>query len=605
MNRTQLLTTAAIAALLPQAGAAQDVILLDDIVASASLIEVEAGETGATVDKLDEDDLEEGPLSAGRSIDRLPGTSFSANGGLGALGSVRVRGLNDFYVATRIDGIDVSDPSYVQPLFDFGGMTRAGLQGIELVKGSQSALYGSEAIAGVIDITTFRATEEGTTVRTGVEVGSHDTWLATFGVATRAAQGGLAFNISRVQSDGISAAAAGTEPDAFEETFVTLSGDYAITDAVTLGFSALYADTYLEIDGFPAPAFTLADTDDFNTVVKRGGRVFAQIDAFGAEHEFSYASFDTDRADPNSFFDTDFAGDRETLAYLGTMPTSFGSVSLGLERTEEEAVTTSFSGETATNSIFGEVLMELGDADLSLALRHDNSDDFGGNTSGRVAVAYDLRPDLTLKAVAGTGFRVPSLYERFSVYGTPGLEIEESRSVEFGAVKEFANGAAIEATAFYTEIDNRIDFDTTSTACTAGAFFPGCYEQVGARTFTRGIELAAELPITEDIDVFGSYTFTDATRSGARLLKVPRHDIVLGIEGQIMPRLTGTADIVHVADKPVLDDYTLVGLGLSYETTDTTEAYLRVDNIFDEDYETSQGYNAPGRVWSVGLRAEF
>jgi vitamin B12 transporter len=228
--------------------------------------------------------------------------------------------------------------------------------------------------------------------------------------------------------------------------------------------------------------FLPEDADLVNDNLRRGGRVYATILGAGVEHELSLSAYATTRDYPGGFVPR-FEGDRLTLGYTGTWQRDVGTLVLGAEHVRETAEIAGFSGyvgKTERNSIYGEVLIERGAFDVSLASRLDHSEDFGTNSSNRIALAYDVSPDLTLKTVLGTGFRAPSLDERFASYGNPGLEVEKSESVEFGLVRRFASGAALEVVAYYTEIDNRIEFDGSSVACASGF---GCFEQSDTATF--------------------------------------------------------------------------------------------------------------------------
>ena len=182
MTRTLLATAAPLAlALSPTLASAQDdPFVLDEIVVTGAFTALDPqplSRTGATVDVLDGADLQASPaFTLAGTLDTLPGVSFSANGGPGAVTTLRIRGLAPSYVGVRIDGIDVTDPSVVQTFFDFGGLGRTGLGRVEVIKGSQSALYGSEAIAGVVNITTARAEAQGFSGRLNAEAGSFETY---------------------------------------------------------------------------------------------------------------------------------------------------------------------------------------------------------------------------------------------------------------------------------------------------------------------------------------------------------------------------------------------------------------------------------------------
>ena len=610
MRKLLALTTAPLALSVSPAIAQDQPFALDEIVvtgAFTALAPQPLARTGATVDLLDTEALEAAPtFTLASTLAALPGVSFSSDGGLGSAKRLRIRGLDTSYVAVRIDGIDVTDPAGVQTALDFGGLTKAGLGRVEVIKGSQSALYGSEAIAGVIDITTARGEELGFGGGFDVEAGSFETYAGTLGVTQRTERGQLSFTLDRTISEGISTRAGDDEADGFQQTFATLSGDFAITDSVTLGVSALWRDAELEIDR------SAADNSGINFTEQRGARIYAEIDAFGIDHELSYSVFSSDREDPGGFT-RNFEGDRRTLSYVGTGDLGTTTLSFGGDWTEETIETDSVSGDDVTVSLFGEaVFRPLETLDLALSLRHDDSDDFGGQTTGRLAAAWQATPNTIVRAVAGTGFRAPSLFERFSDFGDPDLEAEESVSFDLGVEQRFGDESFVKATVFYAEIDNLIRFDPNATICGTGF---GCYGQVEGTTRTRGLELSGRYALAQGrAALFGAYTYTDAETDEGRLARVPRHDLVLGIEGEIADRLTGRFDVRHVADVEASEfapadnkvgDYTLANFGLDYALTDTVSATLRVENLFDEDYETAGGFNQPGRAAYVGLSTAF
>lgn len=601
----KLLTTCApLCLMMPHVALAQEPFELDEIIISATIEPQSVNRTGATVEVLDTDDLADVPLSVSDALERVVGTSVSTNGGIGSATTVRIRGLDGKYIGVRIDGVDVTDPSAPQTQFDFGGLTGAGLGRIEIVKGSQSALYGSEAVGGVIDISTFELSENGSETRLGFEAGSFGTISGTIGHAIRSGSTALSFNLSKIDVDGFSARPSDAEDDGFSQTLLTVKGETEIAEGVIVGGSILYRDAEVDIDR------SATDSSGVNLSLQRAGRVFTAFDAFGVEHELSFSSFDIERRDPGGFT-TDFNGDRTQLAYLGTTNVRIGTLSFGLDSTRESFLTSAESGSTVTQSGLVELLTQPStNTDLALSLRYDDNDDFGGTLSGRVALTWRVQPDTTVRAVVGNGFRAPSLFERFSAFGDPGLDVEESRSAELGIERRWGVGK-IEATAFYSEIDDLIGFDGASTVCGSGF---GCFNQIPGTTVSQGLEVAGEAELRDDLTVFGTYTYTDAKTDGVRLPRVPRHDLFLGIEGQISDRLSGTATATYVADvepsafapaNNLVGDYTVFGAGLSYAVTDKAEAYIRVENLFDEDYETAGGFNTPDRSFFVGVRAQF
>ena len=601
----RILASAALAAL----GApvlAQGITDLEEITVSGSLAPVPQAQSGATVEVLDSADIAGADSSIARTLSRLPGVSVSSNGGPGATTTLRLRGLDTSYIGVRVDGIDVTDPSSTQTAYNFGGLSYGGLGRVEVLKGSQSALYGSEAIGGVVDISTWRPAVDGLSGQASAEIGSFGSAGAALSLGHRTERGEVALSLSRSVTDGISQRAGDPERDSYRETFGSLSLRHAVGEAVTLGGTLFWRDSTLEYDQSATDPAGVIDS------TQRGARVFAEIDAFGIAHTFSYSRFDTVRDDPAGFI-TRFEGAREQLSYLGNASLSAAAdLSFGLDHTREGFDTSFDSGRADTTSAFAELRLRPRDGlDLSLALRHDEHSEFGGALTGRAAAVWRLQNDLTLRAVLGTGFRAPSLFERFSIYGSTALRPEQSRSAELGLEKGFANGATVKATAFYTEIDDLIRFDGASTACASGF---GCYAQVPGTTRTRGLELSGSLPLNDWLSLSGNYTLTDARSEGARLARVPRHDLALGLDADLGQGWRAGLDIQRVADvepsvfAPAANkvgSYTLVNLSVAYALSDRAEAYLRVENLFDEDYETAGGFNQPGRAAFFGLRASF
>ncbi|MFX0544575.1 TonB-dependent receptor plug domain-containing protein [Roseovarius sp. S1116L3] len=612
-----LLTSTILTGALATAAQAQQTYDLGTLVLSSSLTPVELGRTGATVEVVEGVEAGGNDSSVIDRLTRLPGVSSTSNGGLGANGSIQIRGLPSRYVGVRINGLDVTDPSNTQNQFNFGGLTSSGISRVEVLKGAQSALYGSEAIAGIIDVTTYRPESLGFSGEAQVEGGSFGTYSGTLSTGYRSDKGFVALSYGRIQTDGISAQSFNTEDDAFEQTTIDLTGEYAATDTLTFGGALHYRDGEVEID---RSAFS-NDATGSNLFTEQGARIFATLETGSVTHTLSYSYFEMERDDPLSQFTINFKGDRNTLDYLASARLSdAATLNLGAEWTEETFSSTpgvspfanpATSGSDETTAINAELLLSpSADIDLSAALRYDDNSNFGGKVTGRVAAAWRASEDVTFRGLIGTGYRAPSLYERFGFYGLPTLQPEESTSYEMGVEKTFGTAGFVKATLFYTDVEDLIDYQFTNTACNNGG--NGCYVQIPGTTTSKGLELSGEYALTSRVTAFGAYTYVDAETDGARLTRTPKHDIVMGLSSDFTDRLSGYVDLRHVADivpldpaNTKVDDYTLVGAGISYDVTDTAQLYLRIENLTDEDYETAGGFNQPGRAAYVGLRASF
>lgn len=610
--KKQLLITASVCALCGQAAQAQDIIDLGEIVVSAGEVPIEEDRTGVSVEVLTEADIQEAPdTRIVETLDRVPGVSIASTGGVGTSSSVFIRGLPARYVGFRLNGIDISDPSVVQVQTDPGSLTSAGLGRIEVLKGSQSAIYGSEAIGGVINLGTARLDEDGQEIRFGAEYGSYNTRRADVSFLQKAGDWDLSLTLSYLKTDGFSAADendGNDEADGFEGLTGLFSLSYGFAPNWRAGVDLIYQNEEFNIDGNDPVTFAFGDQDRPNTADRRGARVFVAYETEQSAHELALSYFDVDRRDPLGFSPL-FLAERTELKYDGRITAGATTFVFGADYTEEQATLSNGTFDTSTTSLFGEVQYAVDDTlDLSAALRFDDHDQFGSATTGRLAAAWRPSDALVVKASLGTGFRAPSLNELFGPFGSnPDLQPEESRSLDLSAAYSFASGAEIEAAVFYTEIDDLIDyiFDPST--------FIGQYEQISGTTRTRGFEVSGSVPVSAATTLFGSYTFTDATNAdGTQSRRIPRHNLVLGLEAELSDRLSGQIVATHVAGRvegfsaPVdVEDFTVVDLQVSYDITDQAQAYLRVENLLDEEYQRTPGYGTSDRAVYVGIRTTF
>ncbi|MBU2980702.1 TonB-dependent receptor [Lentibacter algarum] len=610
MTRHLMASLLASTAILAPPAFAQDAAFdLDPIIVeSSSLTPVEQARTGTNVEVLEGEDAGSNDTRVIDRLSRLPGVNVNSNGGLGGASSIQLRGLPSRYVGVRVNGIDVADPTGPQNQFDFGGFTAAGIERVEVLKGSQSAIFGSEAIAGVVNFSTFRPTELGFSGNMKAEAGSFDTYSGALNIGHKTEQGFVALSYGHIKSQGISSQSFNTEKDGFEQSTLHLTAEYAISDTVTIGGAFLYRDGEGEFD---RSSFSLDSTGEFFNL-EHGARVYTTFETGAVTHTLSFSYFDIDRKDPGGFTPR-FQGKRQSVAYLGSASLGANAtLNFGIDHTEEKINAGAAVGSEDNTSFTAELLFSPGaQFDLSAALRYDDNSTFGGQATGRLSAVYHAREDLALRASVGSGYRAPSLYERFSAYGDPALQPEKSVSYELGVEKTYGTRGFVKATLFLTDIDDLIDYDFAATVCGSGF---GCYNQVPGKTTSKGLELSGEYKMSERYSFYGAYTYTDAKTEGVRLARTPRHDLVLGVNGTFTDRFSGYLNVRHAADVlpsafasagNKVGDYTLVGAGLSYDLSDTAEVFLRVDNLLDEDYETASGYNQPGRSVFVGLRADF
>ena len=206
---------------------AQETYDLGEIYVNAGLQEININRTGSSVLVLQSDELNANVFDAINLLDSQSGIAMSASGGIGSQTGIRLRGLSQSYVAVRVDGVDISDPTGTQNSYDFGGIMPSGFDQIEILKGSQSAIYGSEAIGGVINFKTSTSNTIGEKTETNVTLGSNKTLAANFKYTQTEELGSYALSISNIFTDGFSAKSDNGEADPYSKTCLLYTSDAA------------------------------------------------------------------------------------------------------------------------------------------------------------------------------------------------------------------------------------------------------------------------------------------------------------------------------------------------------------------------------------------
>lgn len=615
--RPTFLLGAAAAAVIAGAARAQteDPLFLGTIVFTN--LEPVAGErTGTTVTVLDTGDLGgAADLRVAEVLARVPGFNLRTNGGLGTQTGFTLRGASQNYVAVLIDGIDVTDPASTQTAFHIGGLTGAGLGRIEVIPGSHSALYGSRAVGGVIAIESQRATEPGLHHAVGAEYGSFDTRRLSYGLSYLDDRADLAVTLSHVATEGFSAADeadGNTEADGFDGLRLSFNGGYDADSGLRLTLAGFVDASEAGYDGYAAtPPYAFGDADNTLETDSAGLRLGAEFAAGGADHSLALTRYRIERHFIEDFADYAYTGGRTGLQYRGATDVgAAGRVVFGAEVQRETYDQTGSYGEMTAENVNSAVFAELTwaatpDLDLSFSWRHDEHEAFGGFDTGRVAVAWRPAEGWVIRGQAGTGFRAPSFYELYEpTYGDATLVPEESRSFDLGVERRIGEDGYVRATAFWLEVDNLIDWTDGGTPWPDMA--DDGYAQVPGLSERRGLELAASLPVGALLTVDAGYTWMESTTNGSGLWRQePENVLTLGLDVRATERIGARLDVKHVADRAGMPDYTLANAALTYDFGNGTEAYLRVENLLDEDYQLVDGYGTSDRALYAGIDARF
>ena len=609
----------ALAAMVPAMGQAQDT-LLDEIVVTANRIAAAINRVGVSVSVVSEADLQQSTQTTVAGVlSQLPGVSLVSQGPFGNTGNLRIRGADGRYLAVFIDGVRVSDPSSTTVQFDFGSLLTTDVGRIEVLRGSQSALWGGSAVGRVINITPKEAVEEGFHQSVKAESGSYGTAILAYGLTQKSGPLEFSLNIGALHTDGYSAAAAGVEADGADAERLSFSAKYQVNEILSVGASAFTQRVRQDYDGYAAPTYLLGDANSVQRKRETGGRVFADYTVGNSEHVFDATVFRTARDYDQDGALSGFNGKRVTLAYKGQTEVSKAlTLVYGVDWQKETAQYTNLPGGGADTESLGAYAQALwavrDDVDLSASVRMDHNAGFGDFPTGRLALAY--RPDAatTVRAALATGFRAPSIDERFGDYpgtypfvGNPDLTPEKSVSYELGIEHVYGNGASVSATLFQLNVNDLVTYVFG---------LPSTLVNLPGKSKRSGVELSAQMPINDRVSLTAAYTYTDARNpAGGRLVQVPFHDLSLGLAAKVTDKLSAEVNIKAQAGRwdndpntfvaGPMPDFGVVNLAVHYAINDSAEAYLKIDNVLDQDYQLINGYNTSGRAVYVGLQAKF
>jgi vitamin B12 transporter len=594
-------------------------IRLGDVVISANRGPSDASRTGSSVSVLTGADLEaDGRPFVLEQIRRLPGVTIQQNGPAGTVSGFAIRGLPQQYVRVQIEGIEVSDPTTPQVTPSLSGLLVDGIGRVEVLRGSQSALYGGQAVGGVIAISAPRPERDGLASTVTLEGGSFSTFRGGYTLNGRNERGEFSLSAARLQTDGFSAAEeadGNREDDGYETTRLSGSARYYLTEQADVFVSGFWQEEDGDFDNGPGPGQDAPNTFDATQWGARAGLAFTTDTGF--ENAFAVSRFDIDRTQRNAFGPFATEGDRTRVEYLGSVaPASDLLLQYGADYAHERAGS-NFAARESTDIVGAFVQSTWTPSEaltLDAAARIDEHSEFGTYPTGRITLAWLPEPDTTIRGSLGTGFRAPSIFELYDAFsGNSRLDPETSVSADLGVARRFADGRGeASATAFWIEVDDLIEFDPATFV-----FF----QRDGTAT-SRGVELSGRWEFSEAVALSGAYTYTDAeVPGGARRDRIPRHDLALAMSGRVAERLSydlGASLVWDYVDDSARDftgaviesrgfaeNFVVVDARIAYALTDAVDLYVRGANLLDERYQTARGYSASDRAFFAGLTARF
>jgi len=596
-------------AAIPSFATAQDGVVTDPVIVTATRTAETASETLASVTVVTRADLERRQArSVPDALRGIPGLAISNTGGPGKATSFFLRGTESDHVLVLIDGIEVG--SATLGTTPFQNLPIAEVERIEVVRGPRSSLYGSEAIGGVIQIFTRRGGGD-LTPRFSVGAGSYNSASVSGGLSGGGEQAWFDLSGSFEDTDGFDAcrgrsfpfAGCGVEEpddDGYQRHALAARGGYRFGDLAKIDVHWLRTESETEYDG---SIFAGNESKDLQQVL--GARLALTPLAQWTTSLSGGRSWDESRV----FFDglsvNEIETRRDNLSWQNDIGIGTDHLAvLGLDYQQDSISSDlAYAEDSRDNTgVFGQYLGTIGANDVELSLRHDDNEQYGGQTTGSAAWGYRFGNGTRLTASYGTAFRAPTFNELYYPgFGNPDLEPEESASVEVG----LSGTTALldwRLNLYQTDIDELIAYDPVLWA-------PANIDS--ARI--RGLEAVGTAQVF-DWDVDANLTWLDpenrssGPNKGNLLPRRPEQTFRLDLD-RTYGRF-GLGGTVFVAgrrfDDPAnrvrLDAYTLVDLRVEYALSRALRLQGRLENLFDEDYETAAWYNQGERAVYLTLR---
>ncbi len=579
---------------------------LPETVVTATRSEQPLTDVLADVTLIDEEEIRQsGAVNIADLLQRQPGLELSRNGGPGTTSSLFMRGADNRFTAVYIDGIRVDTQSTGGAPWE--AIALGQIERVEIVRGPAAAVYGSDAIAGVVQIFTKKG-EGPFTPYVGVGVGNRRTGRLEAGFSGQSGAVDYSLGVERAVSRGFNIKPdANPDIDGYRQSAASGRLGWQINDAHRIDLSGTHTNMDAQYDGFGP----LQDDHGKSRLSTLGASWSAQWTKEYSTRLTVNESRQRYQTTPSPYLT------KTTLRnYLlqNEWRRSGHVVTAALERREDHLNNPALDEWSKTidqsrhqNAIALGYGYSGGAHTLQLNARHDRDSEFGGHTTGSVAYGYAFAPGWRVTVGVGTAFRVPTLYQRFSEYGQPALQPEKGRNVELGL--RWSQGAShFGVTAYRNKVRNLITF---GAAGPCGSAF-GCYENTG-RAVLQGVTIAGGHKLgTVNLGASFDWKKPKDDITGKLLARRAQRTLKLNADTRVnlgsMDWTFGAEWLAvshrwdNAANTNRLAGYGLVNLYASTRIARQWDVLARVDNLGDKQYQLARGYATPGRTVFVGLR---
>lgn len=559
---------------------------LTDIVADVSIVDRETIENSGASGLVD-------------VLARLPGVQFARNGGPMGSTSLYLRGAETRFTAVYIDGVRVD--SQASGGASWEAIPLSLVDRIEVLRGPAAAVYGSDAVAGVVQIFTKKG-EAGVSPYVGVGIGTHRTWKAEAGVSGASGAVDYAIGLAREGSKGFSASTRATsnpDRDGYTSTAANARLGLQVNRAHRLEGTLLHNDSDSGYDT------SKADDRSLHRLQTLGLAWQAQ---WSETYKTRLAV--TDSRDRYETKPSPYLTETQLRGYLFQNEWRLGGhqFTAALERREDDLQNAPIDRSRAQNAVALGYGLRAGAHTLQLNARHDDDSEFGGKSTGSAAYGYAFAKGWRATASLGSAFRAPTLYQRFSMYGDASLQPETSRNVELG-LKWAQDASSFSATVYRNKVSNLINWVGSTGTCAGNSGpFPGCYANVGKARY-EGVTVAGATRLA-GVQLYASLDVQNPKNldNGKLLARRAKRHATLGADTQLAGWTLGGEVQANsqrwddAANTRRLGGYALFNLYASTRLARDYQVVARIDNLADKDYQLARDYGTAGRTFYVGLK---
>lgn len=624
---------------------AEDADEIENIVVTASLEPLEAIDVSGSLTIITREEIQQRQVKYLSELLRtVPGFAVSQAGGPGGLTQVRVRGAEANQLLVLVDGIRANDPASGDE-FQFQYALTSDIERIEIIRGPQSATWGTDALAGVVNIIRRKdIASDSSYINSLVEGGSFAGRTVSVDGGLRRGRAQVTGGVAYLQSDGINISRGPGERDGTENTTANGRVEIRATDMLNLAFTGQHVEARSDFDGVSFVTGLPEDSDQYTDAAQTYASAIASLDPGSDRWDASAALNWLDSDNQNYSFGAWNGSTAATILELKLR----ASIGISADDPLDHRLTFAFDrrevdfSQRGIASAFGDpnqdqsydvagyaieyVVRPADGLTWTASARHDDFSDFQDADTWQLGASKRYAQGIRVRGSIGTGSKAPTFIERYGYFpdlflGNPDLEPETSRGWEVGIDAPLGHS---DFTAGATWFDQRLEDEIDGFIFEPETFLFTAVNRPGTSR-RRGIELVLGGTLSSGLGIDASYTWTDADEVSATgvlgpEIRRPEHMASLSLHQRFA---AGRGDVgldvsyngsqldnyfpppAYAQVSVELGSFTLVDLAASWQLTPSLELTGRINNLLDENYEEILGFARPARAVFAGLRARF